>query len=276
MIKHSVLTSPFRIQHSALVDVGSGPPLIVIPGVQGRWEWMRPAIVALQRRCRTITYTLSGDFGSGTSPDPSLGFDAFVQQLDEVFERAKLSRAALCGVSYGGLIALRYAATRPERVTALVFTSSPAPGWRPSRHQSRYANNPWLLTPLFMVAAPFRMWPEIVRAIPDRRRRVSFAIAQGMRVLLAPIVPSQLARRVHVVEAANFHGDCERVAAPALIVTGEEELDKVVPVSSTRRYQSLLRDTRYEQMTDTGHLGLITQPERFAGIVGGFVHAHYH
>ena len=275
MSKHSVLTSPFRIQPSALVDVGSGPPLIVIPGVQGRWEWMKPAIVALQRRCRTITYTLSGDFGSGTTPDPSLGFDTFVRQLDDVFDRAKLARAALCGVSYGGLIALRYAATRPERVNALVFTSSPAPGWRPSPRQSQYVKNPWLLTPFFMLAAPFRMWPEIVRAIPNRRRRVTFAVAQGMRVLLAPVVPSELARRVHVVEAADFHRDCTRIAAPTLIVTGEEELDKVVPVSITRRYQSLLRDTRYEQMTDTGHLGLITQPERFAGIVGGFVHAHH-
>ena len=258
-----------------MVDAGDGPPLIVIPGVQGRWEWMKPAIAALQQRCRTITYTLSGDLGSGTTPDPAVGFDTFVQQLDEVFDRAQLTRAALCGVSYGGLIALRYAATRPERVSALVFTSSPAPGWTPSPRQSRYVKNPWLLTPLFMVAAPFRVWPEVVRAIPDRRRRVSFAVTQGMRVLLAPVVPSELARRVHFVEAADFHRDCARVAAPTLIVTGEEELDKVVPVASTRRYQSLLRDTRYEQMTDTGHLGLITQPERFAGIVCGFVHAHH-
>jgi pimeloyl-ACP methyl ester carboxylesterase len=259
-----------------MVDVGSGPPLIVIPGVQGRWEWMQPAIAALQRRCRTITYTLSGDLGSGTTPDPGQGFDTLVQQLDEVFDQAKLTRAALCGVSYGGLIALRYAATRPGRVSALVFTSSPAPGWRPSPRQSQYIKNPWLLTPLFMVAAPFRVWPEIVRAIPSRRRRVGFAIAQGIRVLLAPIVPSELARRVHFVEAADFDRDCARVAAPTLIVTGEEELDKVVPVSITRRYQSLLPDTHYEQMTDTGHLGLITQPERFAAIVGGFVHAHHH
>src|SRR5262245_583820 len=122
-----------------MLDVGHGPPLIVIPGVQGRWEWMQPAIAALERRCRTITYTLSGDFGSGARPDPSLGFDTFIQQLDEVFERARLERAALCGVSYGGLIALRYAATRPERVSALVFTSSPAPGWKPTLRQSRYA-----------------------------------------------------------------------------------------------------------------------------------------
>ena len=31
---------------------------MVIPGVQGRWEWMLPALRALAKRCRTISYSL--------------------------------------------------------------------------------------------------------------------------------------------------------------------------------------------------------------------------
>ena len=48
-----------------MFDRGSGPPLIVVPGVQGRWEWMQPALIALSRSCRTISYSLCGDIGSG-------------------------------------------------------------------------------------------------------------------------------------------------------------------------------------------------------------------
>ena len=33
-----------------MFDHGTGPPLIVIPGVQGRWEWLRPALDALTPR----------------------------------------------------------------------------------------------------------------------------------------------------------------------------------------------------------------------------------
>ena len=37
-----------------MFDRGSGPPVIVIPGVQGRWEWMEPALRVLSTTCRTI------------------------------------------------------------------------------------------------------------------------------------------------------------------------------------------------------------------------------
>jgi len=259
-----------------MFDHGNGPPLIVIPGVQGRWEWMQPALVALQKRCRTIAYSLSGDLGSDQPLDPALGFDNYLRQLDAVFEATGLQRAALCGVSYGGFIALRYAATRPERVSAIIFTSCPAPGWTPSARQTRYVSRPWLFAPAFVLLAPFRVWPEIARALPDWRSRLNFVVRHGLRVLRAPMIPSRVAERVRLEQSLDFHPDCARLAAPALIVTGEESLDPVVPVHVTRKYQSLLPGARYELMTDTGHIGMLTRPERFAQIVGGFVHAHHH
>ena len=30
-----------------IIDRGSGPPLVLIPGLQGRWEYLRPAVDAL-------------------------------------------------------------------------------------------------------------------------------------------------------------------------------------------------------------------------------------
>jgi pimeloyl-ACP methyl ester carboxylesterase len=237
---------------------------------------MQPALVALQTRCRTIAYTLSGDLGANRPLDPALGFDNYLQQLDSVFETTGVQRAALCGVSYGGFIVLRYAATRPERVSAVIFTSSPAPGWAPDARQSRYVAWPWLSTPGFLITSPFRVWPEIARAIPDWRTRTSFVIRHGLRIATAPMIPSRMAERVRLEQSLDFRQDCKKVEAPTLIVTGEEDLDTVVPVHVTRKYESLIPGARYEQMTDTGHIGMLTQPERFAQIVGGFVHAHYH
>ena len=44
-----------------MVDIGSGSPLVLVPGIQGRWEWMRPAVDALARRLRVLTFTLAGE-----------------------------------------------------------------------------------------------------------------------------------------------------------------------------------------------------------------------
>jgi len=41
-----------------------------------------------------------------------------------------------------------------------------------------------------------------------------------------------------------------------------------------RRVVSLIPATKYEMMEGTGHIGLVTQPDRFARIVGTFVNAN--
>jgi pimeloyl-ACP methyl ester carboxylesterase len=60
------------------------------------------------------------------------------------------------------------------------------------------------------------------------------------------------------------------------VITGEEGLDRVVPVTVTRTYASLIAGARYEMLERTGHIGLLTRPDRFASLVGDFVHASSH
>jgi 3-oxoadipate enol-lactonase len=259
-----------------MFDAGEGTAVIVIPGVQGRWEWMSPGLRALARRCRTISYTLAGDFGSGMKFDRTAGFDSFVRQLDEIFERTGLQRAAICGVSFGGFIALRYAAVRPERVSSLILVSAPAPGWTPSDRQARHVSRPWLSAPAFVLAAPFRIWPEIRMAFGSAVAASLFMARHALRVLAAPVLPSSMAAKVRVQQALDFQPDCARVKAPTLVITGEDGTDTVVPTEVTRRFQQLIPGARFERLERSGHIGIITRPERFADIVSGFVHAHSH
>jgi len=251
-------------------DHGTGPPLIVIPGVQGRWEWMTPALRELQKRCRTVSYTLCGDFGSGMRFDPALGFDSYIRQLDAVFERTGLEQAALCGVSYGGFIALRYAALRPERVSRLILVSSPSPGWTPSARQRSYLDRPWMSAPRFVLTSPLRIWPEIRAAYDTWPERLVFTVRHGMRVAAAPMIPPLMAARVRLQQSIDFGPDCERVTAPTLIVTGEDGLDFVVPAEITRRFLTLIPGSRYVKIERSGHIGLLTQPVKFADAVESF------
>jgi pimeloyl-ACP methyl ester carboxylesterase len=253
-----------------MFDRGDGPPLVIIPGVQGRWEWMKPALRELQKHFRTITYSLSGDLGSRRRFEASRGFDNYTAQLEDVYERCGIDRAVLCGVSYGGFVAIRYAARHPGRVAALVLTSSPAPGWSPTDQQQRFIANPWRSMPAFVATAPGRLWPEIQAGFDTWRSRMAFTVAHAARVLAAPAIPSVMAGRVTLQQQDDFGPDCARVVAPTLIVTGEEGLDRIVPVHVTRRYLTLIPGTRHAVLEHTGHLGMLMQPARFAAIVTEF------
>jgi pimeloyl-ACP methyl ester carboxylesterase len=232
---------------------------------------MRPALDALARRCRTISYSLCGDFGSDAPFDRGLGFENFTRQLDRVLDKAGLERAAICGVSYGGFIAVRYAAARPQRVSSLILASSPAPGWSPTEQQQRYVAHPWLSAPMFALTAPARLMPEIRSARGSWPAAVTFAARHALRVLAAPAIPPLMARRVTLAQQQEFARDCALVEAPTLVLTGEDALDRVVPARITRRYETLIAGARGATFERTGHIGLITRPDRFAEIVCDFV-----
>ena len=56
-----------------IVEQGHGTPLVLIPGIQGRWEYMRPAVDALSDYFRVITFPLCGERVSAHAFDASRG-----------------------------------------------------------------------------------------------------------------------------------------------------------------------------------------------------------
>ena len=123
-----------------MFDQGQGPPVVIVQGLQGRWQWTRPALQELAKRCRVISYSLAGDLGSRYRYDPRLGFENYMQQLADVLRSKRFERAALVGISFGGFVAAHFAASHPDRTKSLVLASAPGPGWAPNPRQAR-----WLL-----------------------------------------------------------------------------------------------------------------------------------
>jgi 3-oxoadipate enol-lactonase len=234
---------------------------------------MRPSLVALSKYARVISYTLSGDFGSGAPMDPAQGFSVFIRQLEDVMQRAGVTRVALCGVSFGGVVAAHYAALRPDRVSHLIVASSPGPGWKPTASQAAYVSRPWLSMPAFGITGASRVGIEVAAAFPGWSARIAFALRYLGVALRFPMLPHLMARRVRLLQEVDLVADCARIQAPTLVITGESSLDRVVPVASTKEYVNQIRGARYAMMDRTGHLGSLTQPDRFARIVGEFVNA---
>ena len=259
-----------------MFDQGHGPAVIVVQGLHGRWEWTRTALEALACRCRVLSYSLPGDFGSGCPYERDRGFENYMRQLGDVMTAARVERAAVVGISFGGFVARHFAAQHPERMSALVLASAPGPGWTPNPRQARWLSRPWLSAPVFVASSPFRVWPEVRAALGGLTPSVAFLARQGLRALASPAIPSLMSARISDARTLDADADCARITVPTLVISGEEDLDRVVPVETTRRYASMIRGARYQVMNATGHLGVLTQPERFARLVGDFVHANSH
>jgi 3-oxoadipate enol-lactonase len=251
-----------------MIDVGAGTPLIVIPGIQGHWEWMTPAVEALARRCRVLTFSL-GD----VPHDPETVFDAWTARIDALADRTGAARVAVAGVSFGGLIAYRYSRLRGTRVSRLVLVSAPAPRMPLDPRVDRYLRHPRLSVALFGLQSGLAMWPEIRAARPSIGSRARLAAAYVRWPMQRPVSPTRMAAWIHAWQAADITGVGDPVRAPTLVVTGETALDRAVPVSSTLEYLRLVPGARHVTLARTGHLGLVSRPEAFADVVARFVNA---
>jgi pimeloyl-ACP methyl ester carboxylesterase len=254
-----------------IVDRGRGVPFVLIPGIQGRWEYLRPTVDALAESFRVITFPLGGERGSGRSFDASRGLDGLSDQVVEVLDNRNVPMAVVCGISFGGLVALRFAARQPERTSALLLTSTPGPDFHLTPRHHLYARVPWLLGPLFLAETPSRLRAELRTAIPDSADLRRFTWRQAKTLVTAPLSLSNMAARARLLGAFDVHDDCGRISAPTLIVTGERHLDRVVRVESTLEYVRAIHGARAVQLDRTGHVGYLTRPQAFVTAVRDFL-----
>ncbi len=266
-----------------VIDRGDGTPVVVIPGIQGRWEWMKPAIDALAERCRVITFSLADEPSSGGRFDESRGFRSYVEQVREALDAAGVRKAAICGVSYGGLIAAAFAARHPDRTSSVVLVSPLPPSWKPDARVRFYLRAPRLLTPLFVLAS-LRMYREVAAASAGLARGFVAATRLGWLCVTHMFSPGRMARRVHLLESLDLQAELAGMAArvtaplttPVLIITGEPTLDRVVPVRTTHEYLRLWPQSNVATIARTGHLGSMTRPAELARLVVPFAERAAH
>lgn len=253
-----------------IIDRGSGVPVVVIPGIQGRWEWMAPAVDALAEQCRVITFSLGDEPTSGFTIDPARGVENFLAQVECVLDSAGLDDAVLIGVSYAGPIAMEFAVRNPHRTRALLLVSALPPDWHPDARARFYLRAPRLFSPVFFLDAPIRAQREIRAALPRFGERLRFSVRQTNMLLRCRLSPTRMATRIKWLEAFGF-SDASTFRKPVAVITGEPGLDRVVRPELTRRYLDVLPQARHAVLPGTGHLGVSTKPREFAQLVSAFL-----
>lgn len=105
-------------------DEGSGPAVLLMQGTNGDLaDWDGWATV-LAKRYRVLRFDMPAFGLSGRLRSGNYSVDRMNSLIDAFMDQMGVERFAIAGTSYGGLVAFRYAATRIDRVSALILASS--------------------------------------------------------------------------------------------------------------------------------------------------------
>jgi pimeloyl-ACP methyl ester carboxylesterase len=251
-----------------------GAPVVLIHGFGTcafLWRNVAPALAMTQHTAYAVD--LLG-FGESDRPfDADFGLAAQSDYLERTLTALRVARAALVGVDIGAAIALRLAATRPERVARLVLINPVAFDEVPGgdiralqRNTARFAlrvsrglfGASALLAPLLTssVADPSRMPPFLVG-----RYLAPFVGQEGVTHLLA------LARAVREIDLDDV--DLTQVRAHTLIVRGDK--DGWVSAGVAQRLSSEVPEGRVVTMPDAARLVPEDAPDELADMIAAFV-----
>src|SRR5262245_35070994 len=107
----------------AVLDSGSGPPLVFIHGYTGTHDTWRESLNCFAGSHRCVAYDIRGQGGSST-PATGYGVQDHTRDLIRVMDALEIPSACLIVFDMGGGIALSAALNRPDRVGRLVLVSS--------------------------------------------------------------------------------------------------------------------------------------------------------
>lgn len=213
---------PVRSGHGDLaVEVaGRGPPVVLIHGwAVDRRMWAHQ-LAAFRRSFTTVSYDRRG--GGETTAPANHSFE--LDDIDTILDELKLKAAGLVGMSQGGRVAMRYAMTRPHRVTGLVLQGAPL-------------DDPPSPTTGDETVVPVSQLADLVRR-GDRERLVREIEAHplmsaGSRranvqaeisAMLGDYRGEDLALSPPAEQLPLYAQDLRSIRAPTLVITGSKEL----------------------------------------------------
>jgi pimeloyl-ACP methyl ester carboxylesterase len=273
-----VKTVTVQNQRIAYLDVGKGPPVILIHGFGGsmwQWEYQQQALAG---DFRVVTLDLPG---SGLSDKPDIEYrpdqllDYFIGFMDAVH----IPHATLVGNSMGAGLAIGMALEHPTRVSKLVLIGGLPPQillklTSPSIRRALETSTPtwvvsfgsWLFGDLMtesimqeFIHNPALLTPAVIeRSNRNRRRPGLIKPIMAVRNAL-PLWETGFATRLHTL------------SHPTMIIWGEQ--DRVFPLSVGKELRRTIPGSQLVTIPNAGHLPQWEQPDLVNSVLIAYIHS---
>lgn len=245
----------------ALVDRGSGPPVVLVHGFPLDHTMWDAQIDALAPSYRVIGPDLRG-FGksrldeSALPPGATLTMERLADDLAGLLDALGIDEpVAICGLSMGGYIAFEFYRKYRSRLSKLALLDTRAENDTVEMAAGRREMQQRVLCegpgPLVETMMP-RLFAEATTVeqseIVERLRRVMLgnepnAIAAGL---------------LGMAERANMTAMLETIDCPTLVLVGE--LDAISPADEMRSIAEAIPNARFERIAESGHMSTMEKP----------------
>jgi len=256
--------------------VGAGPEVVVLHGGPGaHHDYLLPGFDALATGRTLVYYDQRGGGRSPVDRSVPVGWREHVADLEGLRTLWGKTRLTLVGYSWGGLLAMLYATTHPQRVDRVALVS-PAPATRTDRQIFERRFQERNLAPALQ---------EERRALRESRLRTDDPVAYQRRIfelsvapyfhdpaLAADLTPFRVTARTQH-EVWSSLGDYDLLPAltnlscPATVLHGD---DDPIPVSSAQATAAALRASCHV-LPDCGHVPYVEAFEDFVSRLNAFL-----
>jgi pimeloyl-ACP methyl ester carboxylesterase len=255
------------------VEMGQGPPVVLVHGLSGCWQNWLENIPHLARRHRVIALDLPG-FGESELPNEEISIPGYGRFVDAFLGEIGVERGAIVGNSMGGFIAAETTLAHPSRVEKLVLVSAAGLVRVGNRQLYALERAARLFHPL--TAAFLARREHLVRR-PGLRRRMLYGVVRFPE-RIEPELAYEVANgagkpgfldALNAIMAYDFRDRLPAISAPTLIVWGRN--DRIVPIEGAYEYEKLIPNARLEIFEETGHVPMLERPARFNQLVEEFL-----
>lgn len=239
-------------------------PICFIPGIAADARMFELVTARLEPAFECIGWDLPG-YGK-TPLRGAYGFANLAHRLADDLDAMGHDTAFVLGHSLGGMAAVEFACTFPERLEGLILSgTTPAFGSRDGAFEATFLAS--RLGPLdagssmadLARAAPAELLGS--RAGPDAARRTER--------LLAEVPEAAYRQAIACLVGFDRREALREIATPTLLIAGEE--DRAAPLRTMERMAARLPRAAIEVLRGVGHMAPLEAPEAFARAVRYFI-----
>lgn len=247
---------------------GSGPAILFSHGLLWDTSLFAPQIAVLKSRYRCVAYDLRGQGKSADSERRAIDMDTLFADAVALIEALDLKPVHVCGLSMGGFVAMRLGARRPDLVRSLLLLETSADP-EPPENAPKYRLLNWIARHFGISLVVNAVMPIMFgkSALCDPARA---AEREAWRRQLRSNRRSIWRAVNGVIERPSVYHELSRIAAPTLVMVGEE--DTATVPAKAERIAAAIAGAKLVRIPRAGHSATVEQPQAVTQAISGFLH----